>query len=104
MGLLKILEDNGIVSSIDFHYNIDKEESTFGQVALVLFNDSFNTVEFIVKSLIDIIFVKPNQAKAMVLLAQFKGDAVIAYGSREIINMFASKFEQVGISVGIVPK
>jgi len=103
VSLLTILDEIGIVSSIDFQYNVRKEEQKFGQVALVLLNDINNNMEFIIQSLIDIVHIKPKQARAMALLAHFKGDATITYGDRDVIGYLAYKFENIGILVGIVP-
>ena len=101
MGLLKILEDNEILSSIDFQHGIKKTEQHFGLLLLSLLNDDVNNMEFIIKSLMEIINVPREQAMSMTLLAQFKGSVSISYGNREYILKRANEFASIGISVKV---
>jgi ATP-dependent Clp protease adaptor protein ClpS len=48
---------------------------------LILFNDDFNTFEFVIETLIDVCGHDPNQAEQCVMIAHFKGKCAVKTGT-----------------------
>ncbi|MGQ9847370.1 MAG: ATP-dependent Clp protease adaptor ClpS [Bacteroidales bacterium] len=68
---------------------------------LVLHNDSKNTFEFIIESLIDLCHHDPFQATQCALIAHYKGKCEIKKGVPEILKPLVEKFTKRGIVVTI---
>ena len=56
-------------------------ESTEKVRNLILFNDDFNTFEFVIETLIDVCKHEPEQAEQCTLIVHFKGKCAIKSGS-----------------------
>ena len=62
---------------------------------LILFNDDFNTFDFVIESLIEVCNHQPEQAEQCAIITHFKGKCVIKTGSvksmqkehKELINI-----------------
>ena len=48
---------------------------------LILFNDDFNTFEFVIETLIDVCKHEPEQAEQCTLIVHFKGKCAVKSGS-----------------------
>ncbi len=69
--------------------------------ALVLHNDSINTFEFIIESLIELCNHDPYQASQCALLAHYKGKCEIKKGETEFLKELKNQFQTRGITVTI---
>ncbi len=56
-------------------------ESTEKVRNLILFNDDFNTFEFVIETLIDVCKHEPEQAEQCTLIVHFKGKCAVKSGS-----------------------
>lgn len=68
---------------------------------LVLHNDSKNSFEFIIESLVDICHHDPYQASQCALIAHYKGKCEIKKGVAETLEPLAKRFTKRGIIVTI---
>lgn len=68
---------------------------------LVLHNDSKNSFEFIIESLVDLCHHDPYQASQCALIAHYKGKCEIKKGVPEILEPLAKSFTKRGIVVTI---
>lgn len=60
----------------------DREQQVLTETgSLVLFNDDFNTFEFVIRSLIDVCSHQPEQAEQCALITHYKGKCTVNYGS-----------------------
>jgi ATP-dependent Clp protease adaptor protein ClpS len=48
---------------------------------LILFNDDFNTFDFVIETLIDVCGHDPNQAEQCAMIAHFKGKCAVKSGT-----------------------
>jgi ATP-dependent Clp protease adaptor protein ClpS. len=76
-------------------------ESTQHQHHLILHNDSINTFEFIIETLVDLCHHDPYQASQCALIAHYKGKCEIKKGSLDDLKVLAQNFKERGISVTI---
>jgi ATP-dependent Clp protease adaptor protein ClpS len=58
----------------------DKNELVTGEKELVLFNDEFNTFEFVIKSLIEVCKHNPEQAEQCTFIVHYKGKCGVKNG------------------------
>ncbi len=56
-------------------------ESTEKVRNLILFNDDFNTFEFVIETLIDVCKHEPEQAEQCTIIVHFKGKCAVKSGS-----------------------
>lgn len=68
---------------------------------LVLHNDSKNSFEFIIESLVDLYHHDPYQASQCALIAHYKGKCEIKKGVAETLEPLAKNFTKRGIIVTI---
>ena len=61
-------------------FNDTEEEIDEGK-ELILFNDDFNTFEFVIKALIEVCGHEPNQAEQCAWITHFKGKCAVKSGS-----------------------
>lgn len=68
---------------------------------LVLHNDSKNTFEYIIESLVDLCHHDPYQASQCALIAHYKGKCDIKKGMIEDLELLVKSFTKRGIVVTI---
>jgi|YNPMSStandDraft_2_1061718.scaffolds.fasta_scaffold24273_2 ATP-dependent Clp protease adaptor protein ClpS len=71
------------------------------QNSLVLFNDSVNTFEYIIESLVELCHHDPYQATQCAILAHYKGKCEIKRGDKEYLLNLQKSFISRGINVCI---
>lgn len=71
------------------------------QNRLVLFNDSVNTFEYIIESLVELCHHDPFQATQCAILAHYKGKCEIKKGDKEYLVNLQKSFISRGITVEI---
>ncbi|NSW44406.1 MAG: ATP-dependent Clp protease adaptor ClpS [Bacteroidales bacterium] len=68
---------------------------------LILHNDSINTFEFIIETLVDLCHHDPYQASQCALIAHYKGKCEIKKGDLNDLKKLAQSFKEKGIIVSI---
>jgi ATP-dependent Clp protease adaptor protein ClpS len=68
---------------------------------LVLFNDEFNTFEFVIKGLIDICGHEAVQAEQCALIAHYKGKCTVNSGSWHELKPQHDQLSMLGLTVSI---
>lgn len=59
-----------------------QEQETLTETgSLVLFNDDFNTFDFVIRSLIEVCRHEPEQAEQCALVTHYKGKCVVNHGT-----------------------
>jgi len=76
-------------------------ESTQKNHHLILHNDSINTFEFIIETLVDLCHHDPYQASQCALIAHYKGECEIKNGNLNDLQILAQRFKEKGINVSI---
>ncbi|MBK6347967.1 MAG: ATP-dependent Clp protease adaptor ClpS [Bacteroidales bacterium] len=61
----------------------DQKEQLTNIRELVLYNDDYNTFEFVIETLIDVCGIEPVQAEQITLIVHYKGKCGIMSGSLE---------------------
>ncbi|KAF0198661.1 MAG: ATP-dependent Clp protease adaptor protein ClpS [Bacteroidetes bacterium] len=61
----------------------DHKEQLTNIRELVLYNDDYNTFEFVIETLIDVCGIEPVQAEQITLIVHYKGKCGIMSGSLE---------------------
>lgn len=69
---------------------------------LVVFNDDFNTFDFVIETLIDICHHTPQQAEQCTLIIHHKGKYTVKSGVLNVIKPMRNAICDRGISVEIV--
>ena len=68
---------------------------------LVLYNDDFNTFDFVIESLVDVCDHKPEQAEQCALIVHFKGKCAIKSGSFSEMKLIYSELLNRELTVEI---
>ena len=81
-------------------YKLESEKSSLldSGMELILFNDDFNTFEYVIESLIEICHHEPEQAEQCALIAHFKGKCGIKVGSYNELVPINNQLNQRGLS------
>lgn len=69
---------------------------------LILFNDDYNTFEYVIENLIEICSHEPEQAEQCALIAHFKGKCGIKIGSFEELQPINNLLNQRGLSTILI--
>ncbi len=69
---------------------------------LILFNDDYNTFEYVIENLIEICNHEPEQAEQCALIAHFKGKCGIKIGSFEELQPINNLLNQRGLSTILI--
>lgn len=69
---------------------------------LVLFNDDFNTFDFVIESLIEICKHAREQAEQCTLLVHYKGKCTVKTGALELLKPMHEKLISRGLTSEIV--
>ena len=64
---------------------------------LILYNDEYNTFDFVIESLRDVCELDEHQAEQITLLAHFKGQATCRKGQRNLLETMCAKLDNRGI-------
>lgn len=80
----------------------DKESQIGMGMELFLFNDDYNTFEYVIENLIEICNHEPEQAEQCALIAHFKGKCGIKIGSFEELQPINNLLNQRGLSTILI--
>jgi ATP-dependent Clp protease adaptor protein ClpS len=76
-------------------------EDVTAERELILFNDDFNTFDFVIESLIDVCGHDPIQAEQCALIAHFNGKCGIMTGSFDILKPMHDEMTERDLTVAI---
>ena len=76
-------------------------EDVTAERELILFNDDFNTFDFVIESLIDVCGHDPIQAEQCALIAHFNGKCGIMTGSFDILKPMHDEMTERDLTVTI---
>jgi len=82
-------------------YSDEIAEEQHEQKRLILFNDDYNTFDFVIQSLIDVCKHDEMQAENCALIAHYKGKCPIKNGSYEELKSYYSEMTNRKLSVEI---
>ena len=68
---------------------------------LILYNDEYNTFDFVIECLKEICELDVQQAEQITLLAHFKGKATCKKGQREVLEPMCAKLDSRGIEAEV---
>lgn len=77
------------------------KESVAGINELVLYNDDFNTFEFVIETLIDVCGLEPLQAEQITLIVHYKGKCGVKSGVYTELNPMYNEMTNRGLTVSI---
>ena len=83
---------------------IDKISEDGNEFSLVLFNDDFNTFEFVIATLIDVCDHNEKQAYQCALITHHKGKCEVKKGLEEDLKNCCSELIEKGLSAEIYSK
>lgn len=69
---------------------------------IIIFNDDFNTFDFVIDSLIDVCEHSLLQAEQCTLLIHYKGKCAVKTGEYEVLKPKCSKLLELGLTAEIV--
>ena len=69
--------------------------------ALILFNDDFNTFDFVIQSLIEVCNHEPEQAEQCAMIAHFKGKCSVKAGEVVEIKSLCNEMTLRGLTVTV---
>jgi ATP-dependent Clp protease adaptor protein ClpS len=78
-----------------------EQENIAGDKELILFNDDFNTFEFVIETLIDVCGHDPLQAEQCALVAHFNGKCGVKTGSFEELKPMHDEMSNRDLTVTI---
>lgn len=68
---------------------------------LILFNDEFNTFDFVIETLIDVCSIEPLQAEQITLIVHYKGKCGVKSGSEIELKPAYTEMCNRGLTVSI---
>lgn len=71
------------------------------EYSLILYNDNFNKIDFIINSLIEICAHNQEQATQCAIIAHYKGKSLIKKGAYAELKTMKDAFTDRGINTGI---
>lgn len=77
-------------------------EQIVKEKSLILYNDDFNTFEFVIETLIDLCAHDYVQAEQCATIVHFKGKCDVQHGSFEKLEPICSEFLRRGLTAKIV--
>jgi len=81
-------------------YNKDQEDIS-EEKELILFNDDFNTFDFVIETLIDVCGHDPLQAEQCALIAHFNGKCGVKKGAFEVLKPMHDEMANRDLTVSI---
>ena len=88
-------------TSVDYEEAVGLEEVTVRERELVLYNDDFNTFDFVIECLVDICNHEPLQAEQCTLIVHYTGKCAVKVGSYTDLNPMRVALSDRGLSVVI---
>ena len=88
-------------TSVDYQEEVGLEEVTVRERELVLYNDDFNTFDFVIECLVDICNHEPLQAEQCTLIVHYTGKCAVKVGSYTDLNPMRVALSDRGLSVVI---
>jgi len=70
--------------------------------SIVLFNDDFNTFDFVINTLIEVCGHTPEQAETCTLIVHFKGKCAVKSGSMYELKPIYTEFVNRNLTVSIL--
>ena len=86
---------NEILAEADISLSTDEESK------LILWNDDFNTFEYVIYCLINYLKILPDESKKLAFKVHNKGKAIIKTGSVDNLIPYKKILEERGLSVTI---
>lgn len=68
---------------------------------LLVYNDDFNTFDWVIRCLIEILNHTPEQAEQLSLIVHFKGKATVKSGPKSVLKPFKDALVDRGLSAVI---
>jgi len=68
---------------------------------IVLYNDDFNTFEYVIHSLIEVCGHDPEQAQQAALIAHYKGKCGVKSGDREVLARICNELNNRNLTAKI---
>ncbi|MCF6350537.1 MAG: ATP-dependent Clp protease adaptor ClpS [Flavobacteriaceae bacterium] len=85
-----------------YQEGIDVLEQEVNQHEIILWDDDFNTFDFVIDSLIDICDHSPLQAEQCTMLVHYKGKCAVKTGEYDDLKPRCSKLLSLGLTAEIV--
>ncbi len=76
-------------------------EARVGKKAIILYNDDFNTFDFVIQSLIEVCEHEPVQAEQCTYLVHFKGKCDVMHGTEEQLEKPCRELNRRGLTAKI---
>ncbi|EKB55524.1 ATP-dependent Clp protease adaptor ClpS [Bergeyella zoohelcum] len=89
-------------------HNIEKQQELQGDVLLkdtnklVLWNDDFNTFDFVIDTLIEVCGHTPEQAEQCTILVHYKGKCTVKTSSLEVLKPMHNQLINKGLTSEII--
>lgn len=89
-------------------HNIEKQQELQGHVLLkdtnklVLWNDDFNTFDFVIDTLIEVCGHTPEQAEQCTILVHYKGKCTVKTSSLEVLKPMHNQLINKGLTSEII--
>lgn len=61
----------------------DKKDQLTNQRELILYNDDFNTFDFVIETLVEVCSIEPLQAEQITLIVHYKGKCGVKTGTMD---------------------
>ena len=78
-----------------------EETSTGNRAELIVYNDDFNTFDWVIQSFMEVFKYSPEQSEQLAMLIHFKGQATVKTASRNILKPFKDALTDRGLSAVI---
>ncbi len=82
-------------------YENEVEEKLLDQKSLILFNDDYNTFEFVIQTLVDVCGHDPMQAENCAMIAHFKGKCPVKSGTDKELGPYYTEMTNRKLTVEI---
>jgi ATP-dependent Clp protease adaptor protein ClpS len=80
---------------------VETEEQVEAQRAIILFNDDFNTFDFVIETLVELCDHEPIQAEQCAHLVHYKGKCSVKAGSYDKLKPVCSALLERGLTAEI---
>ncbi|MGB0836804.1 MAG: ATP-dependent Clp protease adaptor ClpS [Flavobacteriaceae bacterium] len=81
---------------------VEVEEKKTKKYQLVLFNDDFNTFDFVIECLIHVCEHTLEQAEQCTMLVHYKGKCTVKTGELEVLKPKHKKLGELGLTAEII--
>ena len=78
-----------------------EEVDTGGKSELIVYNDDFNTFDWVIQCFMEVIKHSSEQSEQLAMLIHFKGKATVKTASREVLQPFKDALVDRGLSAVI---